>query len=112
MDLGTAGTVRGRKKVTRLPLTRRQRQILDWIATSIRANGYAPSLAEIGQQFELTSLATVHKHLVNLQEKGFIKRAWNRRRHIEVLEQRTGPPCPLCGQPTIFVDSESLHETT
>src|SRR5215468_4309834 len=62
-----------------LPLTQRQREILDYLNEFIGQHGYAPSLEEIGRRFGLSSLATVHKHLTNLQEKGFIKRAWNRR---------------------------------
>jgi len=61
-----------------LPLTKRQREILDYLQDFIQQHGYAPSLEEIGRRFGLSSLATVHKHLTNLQEKGFIKRAWNR----------------------------------
>ena len=61
-----------------LPLTKRQREILDFLNDFIQQHGYAPSLEEIGRRFGLSSLATVHKHLTNLQEKGFIKRAWNR----------------------------------
>ena len=56
-----------------LPLTKRQREILDYLTEFIQQNGYAPSLEEIGRRFGLSSLATVHKHLTNLQEKGFIK---------------------------------------
>jgi SOS-response transcriptional repressor LexA len=57
-----------------LPLTKRQREILDYLNEFISQHGYAPSLEEIGRRFGLSSLATVHKHLTNLQEKGFIKR--------------------------------------
>jgi repressor LexA len=72
------------------PLTKRQRQILDYLGDFIQQQGYAPSLEEIGQRFNLSSLATVHKHLTNLQEKGFIRRAWNRSRSIEIVPTRTG----------------------
>ena len=72
------------------PLTRRQRQILDYLKEFIDRHGYAPSLEEIGRRFNLSSLATVHKHLTNLQEKGFIRRAWNRSRSIELVPARTG----------------------
>ena len=65
-----------------LPLTKRQREILDYLNEFISQHGYAPSLEEIGRRFGLSSLATVHKHLTNLQEKGFIKRAWNRSRSV------------------------------
>src|SRR6185503_13742584 len=73
-----------------LPLTKRQREILDYLNEFITQHGYAPSLEEIGRRFGLSSLATVHKHLTNLQEKGFIKRAWNRSRSVEMVATRTG----------------------
>ena len=75
-----------------LPLTKRQREILDYLNEFIQQHGYAPSLEEIGRRFGLSSLATVHKHLTNLQEKGFIKRAWNRSRSVEMVPTRTGRP--------------------
>src|ERR1044072_3388410 len=71
-----------------LPLTKRQREILDYLNDFIREHGYAPSLEEIGRRFNLSSLATVHKHLTNLQEKGFIRRAWNRSRSVELVPTR------------------------
>ena len=71
------------------PLTKRQREILDYLNDFILQHGYAPSLEEIGKRFSLSSLATVHKHLTNLQQKGFIKRAWNRSRSVELLPTRT-----------------------
>ncbi|HEX2341296.1 MAG TPA: transcriptional repressor LexA [Vicinamibacterales bacterium] len=73
-----------------LPLTNRQREILDYLNEFIQDHGYAPSLEEIGRRFGLSSLATVHKHLTNLQEKGFIKRSWNRSRSVELVPTRTG----------------------
>ena len=73
-----------------LPLTKRQREILDYLNEFIQQHGYAPSLEEIGRRFNLSSLATVHKHLTNLQEKGFIRRAWNRSRSVELVPTRLG----------------------
>ena len=70
------------------PLTKRQREILDYLGEFIQQHGYAPSLEEIGRRFGLSSLATVHKHLTNLQEKGFIRRAWNRSRSVEMVPTR------------------------
>ena len=75
---------------TMLPLTKRQREILDYLNDFIQQHGYAPSLEEIGRRFGLSSLATVHKHLTNLEEKGFIKRAWNRSRSVELVPTRLG----------------------
>ena len=83
------------------PLTKRQREILDYLNEFIEHHGYAPSLEEIGRRFGLSSLATVHKHLTNLQEKGFIKRVWNRSRSVELMPTRTGSRAldlPLLGR--------------
>ncbi len=74
------------------PLTKRQREILNYLNEFIEDRGYAPSLDEIGRRFGLSSLATVHKHLTNLQEKGFIRRAWNRSRSVELV------PTPFGGR--------------
>ncbi len=73
-----------------LPLTKRQREIFEDLEGFIQQHGYAPSLEEIGRRFGLSSLATVHKHLTNLQEKGFIKRSWNRSRSVELIPARVG----------------------
>ena len=84
-----------------LPLTKRQREILDYLNDFIQQHGYAPSLEEIGRRFGLSSLATVHKHLTNLQEKGFIKRSWNRSRSVELIPARMGTrsvEVPLLGR--------------
>ncbi len=81
-------------------LTKRQKQLYDYIDDFIARNGYAPTLEEIGEQFKLSSLATVHKHLSNLEEKGLIKRKWNFSRAIELIPQqkRTGAvELPLLG---------------
>ena len=72
------------------PLTKRQREILDYLNEFIEDRGYAPSLDEIGRRFGLSSLATVHKHLTNLEEKGFIRRAWNRSRSVELVTTPLG----------------------
>jgi repressor LexA len=66
-------------------LTRRQKEILDFVGRHLERKGYAPTIEEIGEHFGLTSLATVHKHLTNLQDKGFIKRAANRSRALELV---------------------------
>lgn len=66
-------------------LTRRQKEILDYVGRHLERKGYAPTIEEIGEHFGLSSLATVHKHLTNLQDKGFIKRAANRSRALELV---------------------------
>lgn len=68
-----------------MPLTRRQREILTFLQTYAEERGYAPSFEEIAEQFNYNSLATVHEHLSNLERKGYIKRAYNESRSIEIL---------------------------
>ena len=67
-------------------LTKRQRLIYDFIVSFLGEKGYAPSIAEIGEQFGLSSPATVHKHLTNLEAKGLMKRGRNLSRAIELIE--------------------------
>ena len=84
-----------------MTLTKRQKEILDFIEEGIRDNGYAPTLEEIGEHFKLRSLATVHKHVSNLESKGLIKRRWNHSRAIELVEKRHKPRAvslPLLGR--------------
>ncbi len=69
-------------------LTKRQKQMVDYLQNYIDEQGYAPTLAEIGQYFGLSSLATVHKHLHNLESKGFIRRMHNHSRALELENGR------------------------
>src|SRR5205823_1014844 len=83
-----------------MPVTRRQREILDYIAKHLEEKGYAPSFEEIAKQFGFQSLATVHEHLTNLERKGYIRRSHNESRAIEVVppKGRTGATeLPLFG---------------
>jgi len=68
-------------------LTKRQKELVAYLRGYIAEHGYAPTLEEIGEHFSLTSLATVHKHLSNLEAKGVIRRTWNHSRAIELVEQ-------------------------
>lgn len=68
-------------------LTKRQKELLDYLQQHIERFGYAPTLEEIGERFQLNSLATVHKHLSNLEVKGLIRRKWNFSRAIEIVPQ-------------------------
>jgi repressor LexA len=68
-------------------LTKRQYEILSFLEKFIGEKGYSPSLEEIGQGLGLSSLATVHVHLRNLEEKNMIRRNWNHSRSIEVINK-------------------------
>ena len=68
-------------------VTRRQKELLDYLQGYIGTNGYAPTLEEIGRHFALASLATVHKHLRNLERKGRIRRLANHSRALELVTE-------------------------
>ena len=73
-----------------MALTRRQREVLDVIQGFIETNGYSPSLEEIGGTLGLSSVATVHKHVTHLVEKGLVRRVWNQNRSIELVREEDG----------------------
>src|SRR5580693_7488726 len=85
-----------------MAVTRRQKEVLDFISSFVQRNGYSPSFGEIAHGLNLRPLATVHKHITNLQNKGLLQRSHNRSRSIDVLPPRTtmrpGERFPLLGR--------------
>jgi repressor LexA len=69
-----------------MALTKRQKEVLDFLVSFETKHSYAPSFEEIGKGLKLTSLATVHKHITTLEKKGFIRRGYNQSRSIEILQ--------------------------
>ncbi len=78
-------------------LTKRQREILEFVRSFQATRGYAPSLEEIAAHFKLSAVSTVHEHLVNLGRKGLLRRGWNRARSIEPIGGREAREVPLLG---------------
>jgi repressor LexA len=68
-----------------MAITRRQRQVYDFISDFVQKHNYSPSFEEIGEGLGLSSLATVHKHISNLEKKGLLTRDYNRSRSIDLL---------------------------
>jgi len=64
-------------------LTKRQKQVLDFVRQFVSDNGYAPSLAEIAGHLGLASPATVYEHMRGLEKKGHIQRGWNKKRSVK-----------------------------
>ena len=91
-----------------MAITRRQRQVYDYISRFVAEKGYSPSFEEIGHGLGLSSLATVHKHISNLEKKGLLTRDYNRSRSIDLLPPKgrlkqsmavnTGVVLPLVGR--------------
>jgi repressor LexA len=93
-------------------LTKRQRQLVDYLEHYIEEHGYAPTLAEVGEYFGLSSLATVHKHLRNLEAKGFIRRMHNHSRALEIATNSNGAGArelPLLGQVAAGVPIDAIE---
>jgi repressor LexA len=96
-----------------MPLTKRQREILDFLNRYGGTHGFAPSFEEIAEHFKYNSLATVHEHLSNLERKGYIKRSYNESRAIEILPSDVFPKAvelPLLG--TVAAGSPIEEMTT
>jgi len=95
-----------------MPLTKRQKEILDFLGEFVGENGYPPSYEEIARHFEYGSLATVHEHLENLRAKGYIRKSFNASRSIELL--RGGPgsavELPLLGNVAAGVPIEAIED--
>jgi repressor LexA len=102
-----------------MKLTRRQREIYDYLAEFIEHNGYAPSLEEIAARFRLSSVATVHEHLENLESKGAVRRDPHKSRAIELTQPADGRgrsaavDLPLLGRVAAGQPLEAIseHET-
>ena len=71
-----------------MALTRRQKQVYDFISEFVDRHGYSPSFEEIAEGLGLSSLATVHKHITNLEQKELLRRDYNRSRSIDLLKPR------------------------
>ncbi len=80
-----------------MTLTKRQRQLLDYLQKFLRDKGYSPSLQELARGLRLSSVATVHKHLKGLEDKGYIARAPGQYRSLAVVERRRAPRPPAAG---------------
>ena len=97
-----------------MPLTKRQKEILDYIEGFIAERGYAPSFEEIAESFGYSSLATVHEHLSNLERKGYIRKSYNESRSIEMVRAGTGAPTmelPLLGGVAAGLPIEAIPDT-
>jgi repressor LexA len=97
-----------------MAVTRRQKEVLDFLSSFVERNGYSPSFEEIARGLKLNSLATVHKHINNLQNKGLLQRAHNRSRSIDVLPAKSkakSERLPLLGRIAAGMPVESIATT-
>jgi repressor LexA len=95
-----------------MALTKKQRQILDYVESFIDSYGYSPSFEEIARAHQLKSLATVHEHLSNLEEKGYLRKNYNRSRSLEVVrpEGSEAVELPLLGTVAAGLPIEAIED--
>jgi repressor LexA len=101
-----------------MALTKRQKQVLDFIAGFVDEQGYCPSYDEIARGLELASLATVHKHISVLETKGYLKRGFNQSRSLELAPKylaehrrpRMGADIPLLGRIAAGAPVETVEQ--
>jgi len=89
-----------------MALTKRQKEFLDFLAGFLEKRGYSPSYEEIAEGLNLASLATVHKHILALESKNYVKRGFNQSRSLELApkfyeEQRQFHPQPSAEIPLL-----------
>ena len=103
-----------------MALTKRQRQVLDFIAGFVDENRYCPSYEEIARGLELASIATVHKHISVLESKNYLKRGFNQSRSLELTSKslselhRTKPPqleIPMRGRIAAGAPVEAVEQS-
>ena len=109
-----------------MALTRRQKEVMDFLSNFIANKGYSPSYEEIASGLGLASLATVHKHIQALEAKQYLRRSYNHSRSLEVAErfvteeqsrrpESSPPSIPLLGRIAAgspveaIADPEALH---
>lgn len=81
-------------------LTKRQKQVFDFINNFTEIQDYPPSLEEIASHLKLSSLSTAHYHVEGLIKKGLLTKRWNANRSLEVIGHQTsvGVVLPLLGK--------------
>src|SRR3989344_5111510 len=81
----------------KLMLTKRRKEVLDFVKSYSKKNGYSPSLQEIQRQLKLASVSTAHFHISRLQKAGYITRQNGKARSIEASSMGTMVKIPLLG---------------
>jgi site-specific DNA-methyltransferase (cytosine-N4-specific) len=78
-------------------ITKRQKQVLDFIKRYIEKHDYAPSLEEVKKHFSLASASTAHFHVKKLQERGYLQKEYSQPRAISPIKEKATIDVPLAG---------------
>lgn len=91
-------------------ITKKQREVLDFIKSYSKKKGYAPSLQEISKYFKLSSVSTAHFHISKLKKEGYLERLKNRARAISVPDKEVLMKIPLLGTIVAGEPIEAIQE--
>lgn len=78
-------------------ITKRQKEVLEYIKKYIKKKDYSPSLSEICKKFKLRSLGTAHKHVENLRKEGYLEKEKNKHRAIKIYKKEPMIKIPILG---------------
>jgi len=78
-------------------LTKRKKQVLEYIKKYMSKHDYAPSLEEIKKHLRLSSVSTAHYHVQALQDMGYLQKEFNQPRAIDIIGHETMIKIPLLG---------------
>ncbi len=95
------------------PLTKKQKEVLDFVTEFIKINEYSPSYRELADHLGLSSPATIHEHIKSLEDKGYLKVPAGRARALELTRTnrfRKAIELPLAGLITAGEPIEAVEE--
>jgi len=90
-------------------LTKRQKQVLDFIKSFTNKKGYAPSLEEIKKHLQLSSVSTAHFHVSKLLDTGYLAKEENKPRAIDVTKREEITKIPIVGTITAGQPIEAIE---
>src|SRR3989338_5115313 len=90
-------------------LTKKQKQILDFVKKYSAKNSFAPSLEEIKKHFHLRSVATIHQHIATLRDKGYLHHQKNQPRCVEISKSERMVRVPIVGTITAGQPIEAIE---
>ncbi|MFH1956211.1 MAG: transcriptional repressor LexA [Patescibacteria group bacterium] len=91
-------------------LTKRQKQILDFIKEYSKKHGFSPSLEETKKHFRLKSVSNIHQHIEALKNKGYLDGEKNRKRGLEIIMTEKMIKIPLLGTIAAGQPIEAIQE--
>ncbi len=93
-------------------LTKRQKEVLDFVAKHQKSKGYAPSLEEICKRFKLASVSTAHFHISKLRDAGYLTKEENKPRAIDAMKREEIVKIPIVGTIAAGQPIEAIENPT